>query len=74
MWPRPSLTATARSMAFSSWRTLPGQWYAIRRRIASCDTDSGGAVVAGAELVEEVLDQQRNVLSPFAQRPAARLE
>ena len=35
---RPALSATARSTAFSSWRTLPGHGYAISCRIAPCET------------------------------------
>jgi hypothetical protein len=38
---RPELSATARSMAFSSWRTLPGYEYAINARIAACDVCIG---------------------------------
>ena len=66
---RPWLNASARSTTFSSWRTLPGQAYAISRRIASCDiVTRPRRHLLGAELLEEMLHQQRNVVAPLAQR------
>ena len=55
-------------MAFSSWRTLPGHAYAISGRIASCDTVMHRAARFAAELLEEVLHEQRDVLAALAQR------
>ena len=62
---RPALSATARSIAFSSWRTLPGHGYAISARIAPCDIC---IACARRELLEEVLHQHRNVVAAIAQR------
>ena len=53
---------------FSSWRTLPGQRYAISRRSASCDTVTAPRPDSAASFCEKVLHEQRHVLAAFAQR------
>ena len=65
-WPDDS--TTARSMTFSSSRTLPGQSYSSSRSSASGVSSSRGFWFSLAVLLEEVLRQQRNVLVPLAQR------
>jgi hypothetical protein len=45
---RLPIIANALSIAFSSWRTLPGQGKAINRRIASWDT-VGASPAGGSE-------------------------
>ena len=47
---------------------MPGQWYAISRRSASCDTVTVPRPGLGGELLQEVLHQQRHVVAAFAQR------
>ena len=61
-------SATARSMAFSSSRTLPGQWYADRRASVSRAKPLIGFPDARAYCVEEVLGQQRNVVEALPER------
>src|SRR6266498_2153610 len=63
IWPRER--TTARSITFSSSRTLPGQLYSISRRMASSLIAAGCAV---ALLREEVLDERRDVLLAIAER------
>ena len=68
-------STTARSTTFSSSRTLPGQVWSSSNCIASGSKRSMRApvriqklLVLLAELLEEVLDQQRNIFAPVAQR------
>ena len=55
-------------MTFSSSRTLPGQSYAISRSIAVGREDQARLAALLAELVEEVLHEQRDVVLALAQR------
>ena len=64
----PLLSTTARSIAFSSSRTLPGQSYAIRRRIAAGENLDGCAAQPPGDLLGKVHGQRRDVLPPVAQR------
>ena len=61
----PVASAMARSSTRTSWRTLPGQSYDMSASHA--DADSLG-VVGHRCCCEEVVDEQRNVLAPRAQR------
>ena len=61
-------SATARSMAFSSSRMLPGQSYACSSAIAAPEMPAIGLPICAANLGDEVLGQQRDVLAPLAQR------
>ena len=65
---RPDVSTTARSMTFSSSRTLPGQSYSVSRSSASGVELELGLAVLVAVLVEEVLREQRDVVLALAQR------
>ena len=64
----PVLSTTARSITFSSSRTLPGQSYSISRSSASGASSMPLRLVLLAVLLEEVLHEQRDVVAPLAQR------
>ena len=77
---RPPVSATARSSAFSSSRTLPGQLCDIRCRSASWEMLSAGRAAdpalarvararrASPNLLQEMLHEQRHVVLAIAQR------
>ena len=67
---RPGDSANARSITFSSCRTLPGQSNAISACCASCAsvTRPRGGSASRAKPIEEVLREQRDVGAPLAQR------
>src|SRR5262245_25888885 len=58
----PSQSTTARSIVFSSSRTLPGQSYCCSAVIALSSTRSMRV------LANEMIDERGNVVTPFAQR------
>ncbi len=64
----PGHSTTARSMTFSSSRTLPGQSYSRSRSSASGVEFEIAAAVLLPVLLEEVLHQQRDVVLALAQR------
>ena len=66
--PRPVDSTTARSITFSSSRTLPGQSYAIITSSALGHQLEAGLAVLLAVLLDEVLHEQRNVVLAIAQR------
>ena len=59
---------TACWTACSSSRILPGQSYVLSAAIASEFMPSTLRVVLSGKLLNEVIDQQRNIVSPFTQR------
>ena len=63
-----SASSMARSSTFCSSRMLPGQSYARSRRCASGSTATGPRPWRAASVAQEVVDQQRDVLPPLAQR------
>ena len=64
----PLAMTMARWITFSSSRTLPGQWnrssISSRRR----QDGFGGAPLRLGELLQKIVDEQRDVLAPLAQR------
>ena len=64
----PVDSTTARSMTFSSSRTLPGQSYSMQQVQRLGRQLEVGLVVLLAVLLEEVLREQRNVVLALAQR------
>ena len=64
----PRRPRRARSSTLRSSRTLPGQSCAISAVIASRETPSMRRCHLGAEPLEQVVDEQRDVLLALAQR------
>ena len=62
--------ATARSIVFSSWRTLPGQSYPHSASSDSAMQAAHAASGGGVVFLEKVVGQQRNVFRALAQRAA----
>ena len=58
----------ARSMTFSSSRTLPGHAYCVKRSITACGTQSIVLPTVLALLVGQIRDKERNVLPTLTER------
>ena len=64
----PSASTTARKIAFSSWRTLPGQRNAASSASASALRAAHALAFLGGDAGEEMARQRGHVLRPPAQR------
>ena len=65
---RPSVSITIMlSIVFFNSRTLPGHEYAIKHFADRRRDGRDGLAVRGGELLEKVLDQERDVVAPLAQ-------